>query len=140
MAAMKVFHEVRHRFCRRDIFSNCKEWLASVYAAHLIQTRALERIDEFETTWRLLLNKHNLSGNEWLKTIYDIHHQWVPVYLKDSFFGEVLNAPKLETMLKFFRRNAITMTSLLDLVMQFDKAILGHYQNQLRKTLQPSIR
>uniref|UniRef100_A0A0A9DED4 Protein FAR1-RELATED SEQUENCE n=1 Tax=Arundo donax TaxID=35708 RepID=A0A0A9DED4_ARUDO len=140
MAAMKVFREVRHRFCRRDIFSNCKVWLAGVYAAHPSFKQELkecvnelERINEFESAWRLLLKKYNLLGNEWLQTIYSIRHQWVSVYLMDSFFGELLNAPKLETMLKFFRRNAITTTSLLDLVMQLDKAILGHYHNELQE-------
>ncbi|WVZ53403.1 hypothetical protein U9M48_004349 [Paspalum notatum var. saurae] len=126
MAATKVFRDVRQRFCRRDIFSNCKERLATGCV------NKLEGIDEFESTWRLLLNKYNLSGNEWLQTIYNIHHQWVPVYLKDSFFSEMLNAPKPETMLKSLRRNFIA-TSLPDLVMQFDRAILRHHQNELQK-------
>lgn len=137
---MRIFSEVRHQFCRWDIFSICKEKLASVYSAHPSFKQELkecvndlERIDEFESTWRLLLNKYNLTGNEWLQTIYNLRHQWVPVYLKDSFFGELLDAPKSETMFKFFRRNSITTTSLQDLVLQFDKAIAGHHQNELQE-------
>ncbi|KAL5204227.1 hypothetical protein ABZP36_009098 [Zizania latifolia] len=140
IAAMRVFGDVKHRFCRRDIFSICKQKLASLYSEHPTLklelkecVTELERIDQFESTWRMLLNKYNLFGNEWLQTIFSIRHQWVPVYLKDSFFGELFNAPKLETMFKFFQRNSIAMTSLRDTAFQFDKAIARQYQNELQE-------
>ncbi|KAB8114806.1 hypothetical protein EE612_054433 [Oryza sativa] len=141
MAAMKVFGgDVRHRFCRRDIFFICKQKLASLYSEHSTLkdelkecVTELERIDEFESTWRMLLSKYNLFGNEWLQTIYSIRHQWVPAYLKDSFFGEIINAPKLETMFKFFQRNSITTTTLRDIAFQFDKAIARDYQTELQE-------
>ncbi|BAH95184.1 Os11g0244900, partial [Oryza sativa Japonica Group] len=141
MAAMKVFGgDVRHRFCRRDIFFICKQKLASLYSEHSTLkdelkecVTELERIDEFESTWRMLLSKYNLFGNEWLQTIYSIRHQWVPAYLKDSFFGEIINAPKLETMFKFFQRSSITTTTLRDIAFQFDKAIARDYQTELQE-------
>lgn len=141
MADMRVFGgDVRHRFCRRDIFFICKQKLASLYSEHSTLkdelkecVTELERIDEFESTWRMLLSKYNLFGNEWLQTIYSIRHQWVPAYLKDSFFGEIINAPKLETMFKFFQRNSITTTTLRDIAFQFDKAIARDYQTELQE-------
>ncbi|XP_022685203.1 protein FAR1-RELATED SEQUENCE 3 [Setaria italica] len=68
MAAMKVFDDVRQRLCQRDIFSRCKERLAAVYEAHPSFKQELkecvnelERNDEFESKWRFLLNKYNLT-------------------------------------------------------------------------------
>jgi len=109
MAAIKVFDEVGQRFCQRDIFSSCRERLAPVYAAHPSFKQELkdcvsklERIDEFESTWRVLLNKCNLLGSKWLQTIYNIRHQWVPVYLKDSFFGEMLKCTEVGDNVQVF--------------------------------------
>ncbi|KAF0895240.1 hypothetical protein E2562_008576 [Oryza meyeriana var. granulata] len=140
MAAMRVFGHVRYRFCRRDIFSICKQKLAGLYSEHSTLKQELkecvselERIDKFESAWGMLLTKYSLFGNEWLQTIYNIRHQWVPAYLKDSFFCELLNAPKLETMFKFFQRNSITTTTLRDIAFQFDKAIAKDYQNELQE-------
>ncbi|XP_015697611.1 protein FAR1-RELATED SEQUENCE 9-like [Oryza brachyantha] len=140
MAARRIFGDVRCRFCRQDIFSICKQKLAGLYSEHSTLKQELkecviesEMIDEFESTWRMLLSKYNLFGNEWLQTIYNIRRQWVPAYLKDSFFGELLNAPKLEVMFKFFQRNSITATTLRDIAFQFDKAIARDYQNELQE-------
>ena len=109
MAAIKVFDEVGQRFCQRDIFSSCRERLAPVYAAHPSFKQELkdcvsklERIDEFESTWRVLLNKCNLLGSKWLQTIYNIRHQWVPVYLKDSFFGEMVKCTEVGDNVQVF--------------------------------------
>ncbi|XP_072146327.1 protein FAR1-RELATED SEQUENCE 3-like [Setaria viridis] len=60
--------EETQRLCQRDIFSRCKERLAAVYEAHPSFKQELkecvnelERIDEFESKWRFLLNKYNLT-------------------------------------------------------------------------------
>ncbi|XP_072950357.1 protein FAR1-RELATED SEQUENCE 5-like [Typha angustifolia] len=138
-AALNVFPDVRHRFCKRDIFSKCKEKLSNVYSAHPLFKVELKKcvnesqsFEEFESSWKMLMNRYNLVDNGWLRTLYEIRHKWVPLYLKDKFFGELFGAPKLETMYKFFQRNSITTTTLRDLVTQFDKAMAGQYEKEIQ--------
>ncbi|KAL6868300.1 hypothetical protein ACP4OV_015145 [Aristida adscensionis] len=59
MAATKVFDAVRHRFCRRGIFSNCKERLANVYAAHPTFKRVLKNV---QMNGRELMSLNQLGG------------------------------------------------------------------------------
>nr|XP_010930351.1 protein FAR1-RELATED SEQUENCE 5 [Elaeis guineensis]XP_029122440.1 protein FAR1-RELATED SEQUENCE 5 [Elaeis guineensis] len=138
-ASTKVFLNVRHRFCRRDIFHKCKEKLSNVYLAHPSFKAEFkkcvsdsENIEEFESCWKLIMDRYNLKENMWLQSLYDIRQKWVPAYARSTFFAELSGAPKLETMHKFFQRHSITTTSLRDLVTQFDKAMAGQYEKEIQ--------
>ncbi|KAH7681334.1 FHY3/FAR1 family protein [Dioscorea alata] len=138
-ASFKVFPTVRHRFCKRDIFHKCKEKLVSVYSANPSFkgefkkcVNESESIEEFESGWKLLVGKHNLDLNGWLRTLYAIREKWAPVYFRNIFFAEISAPPKIETMHKFFLRHSITTTTLRDLVTQFDKAMAGQYEGEVQ--------
>ncbi|XP_020106770.1 protein FAR1-RELATED SEQUENCE 9-like isoform X2 [Ananas comosus] len=138
-AARKVLPDVRHRFCKRDVFSKSKEKLADVYSAHPSFKAELkkcvgesESVEEFESSWNSLIERYDLVENIWLLKLYSIRHKWVPVFFKDKFFGEFSGGTKLETMQKFFQRHSITTTTLRDLVTQFDKAMAGQYEKEIQ--------
>ncbi|KAG6494072.1 hypothetical protein ZIOFF_049091 [Zingiber officinale] len=138
-AAAKVFPNVRHRFCKRDIFSKCKDKLLGVYSQHLSFkgefkkcVNESETVEEFDSCWRSLLSRYNLEDNMWLQELYAIQQKWVPLFYRGTFFGEFFGAPKLETMYKFFQRHSITTTTLRDLVTQFDKAMVGQFEKELQ--------
>ncbi|KAG6539027.1 hypothetical protein ZIOFF_004179 [Zingiber officinale] len=48
-----------------------------------------ENVETFEVYWRTILDKYNISDNQWLQIPYAIRHRWIPAYLKDSFFVEL---------------------------------------------------
>ncbi|KAG0494317.1 hypothetical protein HPP92_005311 [Vanilla planifolia] len=141
-AASKVFLNTHHRFCKRDIFSKCKENLSNVYSEHPLFKSELkkcvnesESIEEFESTWRLLMERYSVHGNTWLQSLYSERHRWVPVYLRGIFFAEIPGALKFERMHKFFQRHSITTTTLRDVVAQFDKAMVGQYEKEVHANL-----
>ncbi|KAJ6830156.1 protein FAR1-RELATED SEQUENCE 5-like [Iris pallida] len=139
MAAVKVFPNVRHRFCKRDVFSKCKERLSDVYSSHSSFKAEFkkcvnesESVEEFESCWKLLLERYRLEDDMWLRLLYDMRASWVPAYFRSTFFAEMPGAQKLETMHKFFQRHSITTTTLRDLVTQFDKAMAGQYEKEMQ--------
>ncbi|KAJ4766783.1 FAR1-related sequence 3 [Rhynchospora pubera] len=138
-AVSGVFPDVKQRFCQRNIFSCLKERLSDVYSSnpgfkpelkHVV--KGSETPSEFESGWRSLLERYNLTENCWLGFFYNIRHKWVPAFVRDSFFGEVFEDIKPENMQKFFQRNSITTTTLRDLVTQFDKAMACQYEKELQ--------
>ena len=139
MAAANVFPNVRHRFCKRDIFNKCKEKVSNIYASHSSFkgefkkcVNESESVEEFESRWKCLIERYNLEEDMWLLLLYDIREKWVPTYFRGTYFAEMPVAQKLETMHKFFQRHAITTTTLRDLVTQFDKAMAEQYENEVQ--------
>ncbi|XP_078441172.1 protein FAR1-RELATED SEQUENCE 5-like [Wolffia australiana] len=138
-AVMKVMPSVRHRVCRKDVFSQCKEKLREVYALCPGFKGELKKcVNESETeeyflgAWASVIGKYGLEKNPWLQFLFDIRHKWVPLYLHSSFFAEVCPDQKLENMHKLFQRHSITTTTPRDLVMQFDKAITSQREKEIQ--------
>ncbi|XP_020577929.1 protein FAR1-RELATED SEQUENCE 5-like [Phalaenopsis equestris] len=138
-AAAKVFPNVQHRFCQRDVFRKCKENLSDVYSQYASFKSEFKKCvnepessREFELAWRLLLDRYGLEGNMWLKSLYNVRQKWVPAYLRGTFYAEIPGGLlKSETMHNFFQRNSITTTTLRDLVSQFDKAMAGQSEKEI---------
>ena len=37
-----------------------------------------ETAGAFEECWRLVVDKYNLQENDWLQSLYNIRHRWIP--------------------------------------------------------------
>ena len=61
-------------------------------------------VDEFETTWEELLEKYEMSDNEWLKDLYEIRENRIPAYLRGHFFAKMSSrlALKIESPWPFY--------------------------------------
>lgn len=44
-------------------------------------------VKDFDEHWKQMIDKYNLSNNEWLEVLYNNRHRWVPVYMKDTFWA-----------------------------------------------------
>ncbi|KAK9019740.1 hypothetical protein V6N11_054248 [Hibiscus sabdariffa] len=73
-----------------------QERLAHVYLAHPSLYGDLyscinfsESIEDFESSWSALLDKHDLHKNEWLLAVYNARKQWAPVYFRGTFFASL---------------------------------------------------
>ncbi|XP_074314050.1 protein FAR1-RELATED SEQUENCE 1-like [Silene latifolia] len=45
---------------------------------------------EFESSWCSIMEKHDLSGNEWLKSMFEDRKLWIPAYFRDTYMGGLL--------------------------------------------------
>ncbi|KAJ1411603.1 Zinc finger, PMZ-type [Sesbania bispinosa] len=78
----------------RNIGSFAYERLAHIYLAHPSFYGELyscinfsETVEDFESTWKSLLDKYDLQKNDWLLAVYNARKQWAPVYFRDTFFA-----------------------------------------------------
>jgi MULE transposase domain/FAR1 DNA-binding domain len=105
-ALSKVFPGTRHRLCKWLILSRTKQKLLHLYNTHLTLRAELEScvidsetISWFEANWASIIEKYDLRKNSWL----NIHLKWVPLYSKETFFGEMSPTQKIESMNDFYK-------------------------------------
>ncbi|XP_022966676.1 protein FAR1-RELATED SEQUENCE 3-like [Cucurbita maxima] len=96
VAVAQVFPEARHCISKWHVLREGQQKLASVCLTHpnfqveLYNCINLtETIEEFESAWNCIIEKYNLAKNDWLQSLYNARAQWVPVYVRDSFFAVI---------------------------------------------------
>ncbi|XP_052196787.1 protein FAR1-RELATED SEQUENCE 5-like [Diospyros lotus] len=139
LAIKEVFPGTRHRFCKWHIFKECQEKLPQVLSEHLSFEAELhkcvnlsESVEEFESCWLSLVNRYNLQENEWLQTIYVDRWQWVPVYLRDTFFAEMSITQRSDNMNSYFDGYVNASTTLQLFVKQYEKALESRYAKEVK--------
>ncbi|KAK7385859.1 hypothetical protein VNO78_31783 [Psophocarpus tetragonolobus] len=95
-AVSQVFPHTRHCISKWHVLREGHEKLAHVCNMHpnfqielyncinLTQT-----IEEFDSSWNFIINKYELTKNDWLQSLYTARAQWVPAYFRDSFFAAI---------------------------------------------------
>lgn len=138
-AVAQIFPGTRHRFCKWTIFREAQEKLSHVYhSSPTFETEfqkcinLTETIEEFESCWETLFVKYNLEGNEWLQSMYNVRQQWVPVYLRDTFFGEMSITQSSDSMNSFFDGYINATTNINVLIKQYEKAITSQYEKEVK--------
>lgn len=140
MAVAQVLPGSRNRFCRWSIFRQTLEKLANVFQANPAFdfefkkcVNEAETVEEFESCWVILLGRYFLMDNEWLQSLYDIRDQWVPVYLRDVFFGELSTLECNDALALFFdgfSSSAPATTQLL--IKQYEKVVSTWHEKELK--------
>ncbi|XP_077228182.1 protein FAR1-RELATED SEQUENCE 5-like isoform X2 [Tasmannia lanceolata] len=135
-AVADVFPNTRHRFCMWHIQRKLLEKLGHVCRVHknfkdefqkcIYQTMT---IDEFESSWGLLLDTFDLRQNEWLQLLFEDRHYWVPVYLKGTFFAEMSTTQRSYA---FFDGYINVHTSPEEFFRQYDNALDTRYYKEVR--------
>lgn len=129
MAVSQVLPQTRHRFCKWSIFRETQQKLTHIYQTHpsfdkdfMNCIHETEKVEDFESCWQSLLKKYSLINNEWLQSIYNVRHQWVPVFLQDTFFGELNPKIPEQTLNLFFDNYINATTSIQSLFKQYETA------------------
>lgn len=138
-AVVKVFPGTRHRFCKWNVFREAQEKLSDVYLSHpsfeaefLRCINMTETIDDFESCWESLLQKFNLGENEWLQSMFNVRQQWVPVYLRDTFFGEMSVTQANDSINSYFDGYINASTNVHLLIKQYEKANATRYEKEVK--------
>lgn len=138
-AINQVFPETRHRFCKWHIFKKCQEKLSHVFLQHPHFeaefhkcVNLTESIEEFESCWLSLVDKYELRDHEWLQTIYAARRQWVPVYLRDTFFAEMSITQRSDSMNSYFDGYVNASTNLNQFFKLYEKALESRNEKEVK--------
>lgn len=138
-AITQVFPETRHRFCKWHIFKKCQEKLSHVFLKHPNFeadfhkcVNLTELIEEFESCWLSLLDRYDLRDHEWLQTIYSARRQWVPVYLRDTFFAEMSITQRSDSMNSYFDGYVNASTNLSQFFKLYEKALESRNEKEVK--------
>ncbi|KAL9262272.1 FAR1-RELATED SEQUENCE 5-like protein [Drosera capensis] len=138
-AITQVFPETRHRFCKCHIFKQCQEQLSLVllqfpsFEADFHKCVNLpESIAEFETCWLSLLDRYALRDNNWLQSLYYARKQWVPIYLRDSFFAEMSSAQHSDSINSYFDGYVNASTTLGQFFKLYEKALESRNEKEVK--------
>ncbi|KAK7406965.1 hypothetical protein VNO78_08601 [Psophocarpus tetragonolobus] len=134
-----VFPGTRHRFCKWHIFKECQEKLSLVLSQHHNFEADLHRcvnltesIEDFESCWSSLIDRYGLKEQEWLQAIYGDRRQWVPVYLRDTFFAEMSITQRSDSINSYFDGYINASTTLQLFVKQYEKAVESRYEKEVK--------
>ncbi|EOX98949.1 FAR1-related sequence 5 [Theobroma cacao] len=138
-AVMQVFPETRHRFCKWHIFKKCQEKLSQVFLKHPTFEADFhkcvnlpESIEEFESCWLSLVDRYELRDHEWLQIIYNDRRQWVPVYLRDTFFAEMSITQRSDSMNSYFDGFVNASTNLNQFFKLYEKALESRNEKEVK--------
>ncbi|KAK9922272.1 hypothetical protein M0R45_030744 [Rubus argutus] len=70
-----------------------------------------------------IVEKSGLSDNGWLQTMYDIRSTWVPAYVNHVFSARMSSSQRAESGHAFYMRFVSKENSLLDFMVQFNRAV-----------------
>ncbi|KAH7668824.1 FHY3/FAR1 family protein [Dioscorea alata] len=139
-AITKVFPNTRHCFGKKHILSTIQEELSEFYSTQNPFDEDLRRcIDEskttefFESCWDAILDRYDLRDNAYMQFLFNIRHQWVPVFLKDTFFAEVFMSQKLDNFDKVVQKYFTTKTPLRVAVRQLGQALANRYEKEAQE-------
>ncbi|CAI0471275.1 unnamed protein product [Linum tenue] len=137
LAAAQVLPQTRHRYCKQEILQQTLEKLSDVsqshpgFGAEFKQCiDGAETINEFESHWQSLLQRYYLVDNQLLQSMYATREQWVPVYMRNTFFGQLSgNGGGLNS---FFDGFVTASTTMQMIVKQYEKALASWNEEELK--------
>ncbi|KAJ0040964.1 hypothetical protein Pint_28771 [Pistacia integerrima] len=91
-----------------------------------------ESVEEFESCWLSMIDRYDLRENEWLEAIYAGRRQWVPVYVRDTFFAEISITQRSDSINSYFDGYVNASTTLQLFVKQYEKALESRYEKEVK--------
>ncbi|KAH7546270.1 hypothetical protein FEM48_Zijuj01G0182400 [Ziziphus jujuba var. spinosa] len=92
-----------------------------------------EYFEEFEENWRQFVNDLNLHDNLWLSGLYEERHQWVPAFVKDTFWAGMSTIQRSECMNLVFDGYVNFKTTLKQFIEQYDNALRNKIEKENRE-------
>ncbi|XP_066384589.1 protein FAR1-RELATED SEQUENCE 5-like [Miscanthus floridulus] len=80
-------------------------------------------IEEFETLWNNMLDKHNVQHLKFLKVMYENRERFVPVYFKHNFFPFICSTSRSEGTNAIFKDNVGPTSSLIMFIKEYDRIV-----------------
>ncbi|XP_068658788.1 protein FAR1-RELATED SEQUENCE 5-like [Aristolochia californica] len=136
-AIAEVFPNTCLRYCVWHIMKKFHDQVSHISVADKELNNKLqhcifsESIDEFEERWEELIDMCNLRENQWCQLMYDIRDQWVPVYVRNSFFAELSCVQNRESINSYFYGYINSKTTVAELIKQYMRAVDNQFEKEV---------
>ncbi|KAL2936351.1 Protein FAR1-RELATED SEQUENCE 6 [Bienertia sinuspersici] len=128
-AITEVFPRSLHRYGISHIIRKIPEKLGGLHNYDAVRkslTKAVYetlKVSDFEAAWGRMVQQFGISNHEWLRSLYEDRAQWVPVYLKDTFFAGMSTAKPAEVLHPFFEKYVHKQTPLKEFLDKYELAL-----------------
>ncbi|URD98999.1 SWIM zinc finger protein [Musa troglodytarum] len=133
----KTLSQTHHCFCKAHILSTIQEELPDLFSEHIPFQGELkacidesETIDSFESCWDAMINRYCLKENAYMQSLYNIRHQWVPVFVKQTFLAGVPGSQRCENFDKIIEKYFTTKTPLRTAVRQLSQTLANRSEKE----------
>lgn len=133
-AIAQVLPKSFHHYCVWHILNKFSEKINPLICQDLLKNVILnsETAEEFETSWRDMLQTSKLKDNVWLCQIYEVRNRWVPTYVKHIFAAGMSSIQSAENSHLLFKRYILEKNSFIDFIIRFSRALEHLRYEELR--------
>lgn len=135
----EVLPDTRHRLCLSYVLKKIPDKLRGLAefkeVKKAIKKMAYDslRVEEFEVNWEKMIEAYGLESNDWLKTLYEDRHSWVPVFLKnDTFWAGMSVSQRGETVTSFFDGCVYPRTSIKQFLSKCEMTLLSKFKKEVQ--------
>ncbi|XP_057463782.1 protein FAR1-RELATED SEQUENCE 6-like isoform X2 [Actinidia eriantha] len=135
-AIAEVFPQTRHRLCLWHIMEKIPKKLSGYSSYESIESALRNAVydsitpNEFEDSWREMIEKYDLENNDWLQNLYNDRYRWIPAHVKDTFWAGMSTTQRNESMNAFFDGYVNSKTTLKQFIEQYDSALRSKVEKE----------
>ncbi|GFY97364.1 far-red elongated hypocotyls 3 [Actinidia rufa] len=135
-AIAEVFPQTRHRLCLWHIMEKIPKMLSGYSSYESIESALRNAVhdsitpNEFEDSWREMIEKYDLENNDWLQNLYNDRYRWIPAHVKDTFWAGMSTTQRNESMNAFFDGYVNSKTTLKQFIEQYDSALRSKVEKE----------
>ncbi|XP_058102343.1 protein FAR1-RELATED SEQUENCE 5-like isoform X2 [Magnolia sinica] len=141
-AVTQVFPKSRHCFCKWRILQKAPKQLSQVNRANPAFLGEFQKcinlsasVNEFESSWKSLMDRYGIKKNEWLQSLYTARQKWAPVFLHDTFSAQLSPIQDNECVSPYFDGYVTAKTTIEEFIMQYERALASRYEKELEEDI-----
>ncbi|XP_073017985.1 protein FAR1-RELATED SEQUENCE 5-like [Primulina eburnea] len=122
-----VFPHSHHRLCQWHINQNAPSHFGSLNGDSTFKQlwykcmTYCESEDEFEATWKYMIDTYNLDDHRWLNGMYRLREKWATAFSSGRFSAGLLATSRSEATNMTLKKACNKMSSLYEFVMNYAK-------------------
>ncbi|KAL3829972.1 hypothetical protein ACJIZ3_018774 [Penstemon smallii] len=136
-ATAEVFPDASHCFCPWHVFDEVGPNLSHKFTGFevfLIEfgkcTYGSSTEEEFENKWKEMVDKYDLTDDEWIKSLYEGRSKWVPIYMKDIFLGGFCTVERSQSVVSFFDKYFLKENVIEEFINQYKLFLHDSYEQE----------
>ncbi|XP_075477484.1 protein FAR1-RELATED SEQUENCE 5-like [Primulina tabacum] len=122
-----VFSRSHHRLCQWHINQNTPSHFGSLNGDPSFKKlwykcmNYCDSVDEFEATWKYMIETYHLDGHRWFNGMYKLRDKWVTAFSDAKFSAGLLATSRSEATNLTLKKSGNKMSSLYEFVMNYEK-------------------